>query len=556
MSQHRMSLSERRSAVKVGRGALAGLGALLHEASGADLADLMVLADEAAALARAVQVEIAVEAVRRGEIAGREVDSWVKGHAPSLRQGGWYPLATIAREVAAASRGSGLGASASSAALDGSSPLGIVWAAMTPAVADEAPHDESGDVHGGGDVHGVVQSRVAGEMLLSPGSALAVLAEIGKLAPRLLPPAVPTVTEAMVDLVGRCGTSTMRRLRPALIAKHGITGELDRLQERLVPSAYLSSPRVRSAEVTEYALAMTPSQAAVLEAAIGPRSAPQPNDETGEADLRPAGQRRVEALTEVLSRGAAVDIDATAGGDGAAGSPVAVHVTIPLADLRDMTAGDTAEKGAGEVLGSVATGALIGPGQLRRIACDAVLVPYVLGSRGEIVDQGRAVRLFTKAQRRRLTLRDRGCTYPGCGAPAAWCKAHHVRWWEHHGPSDIDNAALLCGRHHTVVHTRRLWATVDEVPDEHGRSVTWDLTPGSYDQALGRCRARERGLDHRRAHAARLHSGLIDHPVADIHHDDDGAAEHAWPAGCERGERPGDDGDGAAADGWHAALLD
>ena len=45
----------------------------------------------------------------------------------------------------------------------------------------------------------------------------------------------------------------------------------------------------------EYQLVVTPEQAAVLEAAIGPLSAPAPNEETGERDLRPAGQRRVEA---------------------------------------------------------------------------------------------------------------------------------------------------------------------------------------------------------------------------------------------------------------------
>jgi len=97
--------------------------------------------------------------------------------------------------------------------------------------------------------------------------------------------------------------------------------------------------------------------------------------------------------------------------------------------------------------------------------------------------------LFTRAQRRRLWRRDRGCTYPGCTAPAAWSRAHHVLHWADGGPSDIDNAALLCQRHHSFVHTRRLWAEVRERPDEHGRYVVWDLTPGSYDRHLERLRA-------------------------------------------------------------------
>ncbi|MGL5851660.1 MAG: HNH endonuclease signature motif containing protein, partial [Phycicoccus sp.] len=195
------------------------------------------------------------------------------------------------------------------------------------------------------------------------------------------------------------------------------------------------------------------------------------------------------------------------------------------------------EVGAGEVLGSLATGTLLGPGQLRRIACDAVLIPYVLGSAGEILDQGTAVRLFTKAQRRRLTMRDKGCTYPGCSAPASWCEAHHVRWWEHHGSSDIDNGALLCRRHHTVVHQRRLWATVRKRPDEQGRYVAWDLTPGSYDSALEHLRARESGLHDRLIDAA--HRAVLDDRAGANHdprqiewadEDHDPAAEDAWAA--------------------------
>jgi hypothetical protein len=66
-----------------------------------------------------------------------------------------------------------------------------------------------------------------------------------------------------------------------------------------------------------------------------------------------------------------------------------------------------------------------------------------------------------------------------------------VLHWADGGPSDVDNAALLCQRHHTVVHARRLWAHVRARPDEAGRYVVWDLNPGSYDQHLEHSR-RER----------------------------------------------------------------
>jgi hypothetical protein len=56
--------------------------------------------------------------------------------------------------------------------------------------------------------------------------------------------------------------------------------------------------------------------------------------------------------------------------------------------------------------------------------------------------------------------------------------------WADGGPSDLHNAALLCGRHHTTVHTRRLAGRV--VKGALGERVEWDLTRGSYDDLLAR----------------------------------------------------------------------
>ena len=196
----------------------------------------------------------------------------------------------------------------------------------------------------------------------------------------------------------------------------------------------------------------------------------------------------MEALTEVCRRSSAADADSTGGADGAAGAASAVHVLIPLSDLEART-------GCGEVVGSTATGTVLAPEVLRRIACEADLVPHVLGTAGEDLDLGRVVRLFTRAQRRRLMRRDRCCTYPGCTAPSSWCRAHHVTHWVDGGLSDMDNAALLCQRHHTVVHQRRLMAEVHRKPDERGRYVVWDLSPGSYDEHLDRLRAERSAND-------------------------------------------------------------
>ena len=116
-------------------------------------------------------------------------------------------------------------------------------------------------------------------------------------------------------------------------------------------------------------------------------------------------------------------------------------------------------------------------GTVRRLACDAQVIPVVLGTHGEILDQGMARRLFDRAQIRHLWLRDRHCTFPGCTKPAAWTDAHHLVHWADDGPTDIDNAALLCRAHHSVVHTHRYGARITHGPAGSGSMAPAD--PGS-----------------------------------------------------------------------------
>ena len=61
------------------------------------------------------------------------------------------------------------------------------------------------------------------------------------------------------------------------------------------------------------------------------------------------------------------------------------------------------------------------------MACDASIIPAVLGTKSELLDLGRTSRLVTPKLLQALYLRDRGCTFPGCSRPPSWCDAHHVR---------------------------------------------------------------------------------------------------------------------------------
>ncbi|SFF65974.1 protein of unknown function [Actinopolymorpha cephalotaxi] len=90
---------------------------------------------------------------------------------------------------------------------------------------------------------------------------------------------------------------------------------------------------------------------------------------------------------------------------------------------------------------------------IRRMACDANIIPVVLSGDGEVLDVGMADRFFTEAQRRALAVRDGShCHFPECQVPERRCVAHHMTAWDDFGPTDLDNGVLLCKSHHTFVH--------------------------------------------------------------------------------------------------------
>ena len=99
------------------------------------------------------------------------------------------------------------------------------------------------------------------------------------------------------------------------------------------------------------------------------------------------------------------------------------------------------------------TGHQITAGQARRLACEAGLIPMVLGKQSQVLDLGRECRFYTKPQRVVLDDRDKTCTAVGCDWPAWMCHAHHDIPWSRGGKTDIDNGRLLCPRHHAYAHS-------------------------------------------------------------------------------------------------------
>ncbi len=88
--------------------------------------------------------------------------------------------------------------------------------------------------------------------------------------------------------------------------------------------------------------------------------------------------------------------------------------------------------------------------ELRRIACDAGVIPAIFGAEGAPLYLGRRQRAATQTQRLALQARDKHCV--GCGIRATACESHHILWWENGGTTDIGNLVLLCPNCHTKVH--------------------------------------------------------------------------------------------------------
>jgi hypothetical protein len=180
---------------------------------------------------------------------------------------------------------------------------------------------------------------------------------------------------------------------------------------------------------------LTAEGAAIVRAAIDPLCAPIAGDP------RNAGQRRADALLDICRLALVTEKLPDNGGD----RPQVVVTT----DY------DVLKQEIG--YGTLDNGDRVTPETCRKLACDARLLPVVMSGPSQPLDVARTRRLISRALRKALVIRDRGCAFPGCDRDARWCDGHHVLGWWAGGPTALSNSVLVCPYHHSELHKRDGW---------------------------------------------------------------------------------------------------
>ena len=90
---------------------------------------------------------------------------------------------------------------------------------------------------------------------------------------------------------------------------------------------------------------------------------------------------------------------------------------------------------------------------IRRLACEANIIPAIFNNKAQPLYLGRSRRTHTKTQLLALYKRDKQCT--SCGIRATNCEVHHIMPWEHGGTTNIDNLTLLCPTCHHQTHKHK-----------------------------------------------------------------------------------------------------
>jgi hypothetical protein len=177
---------------------------------------------------------------------------------------------------------------------------------------------------------------------------------------------------------------------------------------------------------------------AALKKALWAIAAPKHQAANGPlGERRPTPERLGQAFTEYIARYPAKRLPK------AGGLNATVVVLMPLETLL-----------GGLKAAKLDTGETISPGAARRLACQAGIIPAVLGGTSQVLDLGRKSRFYTEAQRIAKTIEVGGCQIDGCQEPPGRTHLHHPTRWVDGGETNRDGI-MLCWPHHTRAHDTR-----------------------------------------------------------------------------------------------------
>jgi hypothetical protein len=161
-------------------------------------------------------------------------------------------------------------------------------------------------------------------------------------------------------------------------------------------------------------------------------------------------QARASALVELCRHAQSCGNAAPLGAAGAR-----LVITVNAADLARQSAAGPSEAEDQSRARLAVSGERLGQRAFAWLACDSEAMRVVLGAKGQVLDVGRATRIIPAGLRAALTVRDRGCSFPGCDRPPEACEAHYVIPWWRGGPTNLHNLVLLCPSHHRLVEPPR-----------------------------------------------------------------------------------------------------
>ncbi len=250
-------------------------------------------------------------------------------------------------------------------------------------------------------------------------------------AAEAVPDEYPDAEERLVDIVeGLDAVDTRKAVAYWRQATEG-PGELDPETQQDRRGLHVSRTTGGMRRVDGW---LTSTAGAALEAALDANTPPR-----REGDTRTPRQRRHDALENLCRDWLDNGATPTVGGE----KPhVILHTDLP------------ALQGVAGGLHETENGDIVDIDTLRMTACDCSLTRIVLGPDSEVLDVGRKTRVWTPAQRRAITARDRHCQGPGCRAKPRHCDIHHEDHWADGGTTTVDKGKLFCRPCHIQEHAK------------------------------------------------------------------------------------------------------